>query len=77
MADRNTCKTCRFLDQHGALMGRCRRYPPQVNVVTNLNHETDWSNDLPYVANDDWCGEWKSAEEMSDSAPTAEGSESA
>lgn len=58
----NTCKTCRFLDRQGGHGGMCRRYPPKVSVLTNLNGETDWRSDWPYMHNDDWCGEWKGAE---------------
>ncbi len=56
----NYCSTCLFFknldNKYG---GRCVRYPPVVNITKNANGDTDWSNDWPFVGNDEWCGEYK------------------
>lgn len=61
------CDECRFYalpDMDGA-RGTCHRYAPQANGVA-------W----PYVAADDWCGEYKSAEPPDYVPPRIEGFDS-
>ncbi len=54
------CGTCSFFKDIGnASGGRCVRYPPVVNVFTRRDGDTDWTNDWPFVGNDEWCGEYK------------------
>lgn len=56
MAD--TCKSCLFWQvedvRHGLAHGACKRYPPQV-----VFYEDDIEDRRPYMAHDDWCGEWR------------------
>lgn len=54
------CKFCKYIDKTGGHGGQCKRYPPTVHTLTNANGETDWSNERPYVGNDDTCGEFDS-----------------
>ena len=57
---KETCKVCRFWSvedvRHGLAYGACKRYPPRPIV-----YDDDIEDRSPYMAHDDWCGEWKAA----------------
>jgi hypothetical protein len=45
------CENCRFfLPVPKSVGGKCRRYPPIPNPD---------GDDFPWVAADEWCGEWQ------------------
>ncbi len=58
-----SCGLCAFfLPQQGYEGGRCRRFPPVVNVyITGRDGDvsSDPVTEQPYVQKDDACGEFK------------------
>jgi hypothetical protein len=53
------CKNCKFFDKHG----KCRRYPPQVFIVRDLEN-IEVMRHLPPVNKDEYCGEFEPAKSM-------------
>lgn len=57
-----SCVNCKFWDgtksEDGPQM--CLRFPPQVFAGKLVSHDCTW----PDTAPDDWCGEWKTKDEM-------------
>jgi len=50
------CKTCRFWHPLGAqLVGECRRYPPNLSVLSNIEHLKTHPKTDANIS----CGEWK------------------
>lgn len=62
---REGCGSCEFwLQQGSSEFGTCKRYPPTLLVVEQINHHggSNWEDiqqHLPTTAKPDWCGEWK------------------
>ena len=60
MSTTENCNTCKYAKRMtGSYMHLCRRYPPQVNIWEG--DENKESYDRPWMAPDNWCGEWKAA----------------
>jgi len=55
----DSCKTCIYINRLGGNAGQCRRYPPQVMYITDANGISEFTNERPYVDNNDYCGEYK------------------
>jgi hypothetical protein len=59
------CEDCRFFDAVVDTHGECRRYAPRVQFERNHNRPKEvWLKNAyaiwPFVAPDDWCGEFSS-----------------
>jgi hypothetical protein len=49
------CETCLFFRSYGTgSSGECRRFPPQVNMLSDDGGPT---TDFPVVTSKEWCGE--------------------
>jgi hypothetical protein len=54
------CGKCLYWEQHDnvAVMGECRRYPPQVVMVRETGENETASSEWPLTLSTAWCGEW-------------------